>query len=736
MSYIFNTGAVRPNRLTSVKNQTYHKDYAKFCLTSMNNNLYRAFINKCLINWSFFKGGDGQWIFEEDIESFFLDESGDIRNRLKWTKNVIKPMVQQYVGNAIRLSYDATATCISDFVINKREADLQQLKAYEKVAELFPFFKDMIMENTNVQDTPLETEEFFYNTFVEDFDTDINNLIEYIAAEINIDEIKVQLARNLAICGLSVYKGGESSDNYVGEALNPMFYFWDMSAKKQDLSDAEHMGDWYYMDAPSIFERFQNLTSVEREAIENYSNQSNYNSMHKIVNGIYTQPSGKIPVYEVYWKDCEKRDYGYVLDEYGYPYYTMVNHPDSDYTDKDLIEPITEEHKESMGKSKKTSIYIDILRYCILIPQEEISCITGDIILDFGISTYQEKNSYSPSNVKFPYKSYAWVYDRGEVLTPLDDVIDPQRFLNRTLSVVESQMANMRGTGSVISKSAVDDRDGEAEINRNINSSKPIFVDTDRVGSVQNAIGTYGTNIGSGTLQMFQVIQSVEQGIQDVTGVNDAMAGTQGGSDVLVGVVEAQIQRGSLVQEPFYWALTSVLTQAYDHMATVGKMIYFDNPRKLTMMIGDKGFQRISITKDHLLQDYRTFIKRSESKEKGVNNGNALLWTLLQGQLIDDKIFSNLFNRSNPEQIADALRRYHKDKTQAANMAASQMAKDESSIKAQIGEQQAEDERVNQEMMVNSELMNEKQHAQEMDKINAKESAQTERELLKMNNTK
>ena len=70
MSYIFNTGAVRPNRLTSVKNQTYHKDYAKFCLTSMNNNLYRAFINKCLINWSFFKGGDGQWIFEEDIESF------------------------------------------------------------------------------------------------------------------------------------------------------------------------------------------------------------------------------------------------------------------------------------------------------------------------------------------------------------------------------------------------------------------------------------------------------------------------------------------------------------------------------------------------------------------------------------------------------------------------------------------------------------------------------------------
>jgi hypothetical protein len=85
----------------------------------MSNWLYRKYINKCLINWSFFKGQDGQWIFDEDVESFFLDESGDIRNRLKWTKNVIKPMVQQYVGNAIRLSYDAKATCISDFVINK-----------------------------------------------------------------------------------------------------------------------------------------------------------------------------------------------------------------------------------------------------------------------------------------------------------------------------------------------------------------------------------------------------------------------------------------------------------------------------------------------------------------------------------------------------------------------------------------------------------------------------------------
>jgi hypothetical protein len=730
MSYLFSTGNIRPNRLTSVKNKDYHRDYAKFCLSSMSNYIYRRYINKCLINWSFFKGQDGQWIFDEDVESFFLDESGDIRNRLKWTKNVIKPMVQQYVGNAIRLSYDAQARCISDFVINKREQDIRKLQSFQQIADALPFYKDIIKEFEPIKDTEFETLEFFNNTFVEDYEDDINNLINFIAEEINIDELKTQITRNLALCGIGIYKGFESGDNYCAESINPLFYFWDMSAKKPDLTDSEFMGEWYYMDAPSIFERFQGLTRDEREAIENYGNQ-NTNNVHKIVNGIYTQAAGKIPVYEVYWKDVDKRDYGWVMDEYGYPYYTMINHEDSPYTDKDLIEPQTEKHLEEMGGNKKHSIYVDVLRYCLLIPQEEIGNGLGDIILEFGIMPYQEKNLYDPSNVKFPYKCYTWVYDRGEVLTPLDDVIDPQRFLNRTMSVVESHMANMRGTGTVISKSAVDDRDGEADISRNINASKPIFVDTDRVGSVQNAIGTYGTNVGQGTLQLFQVIQTIQQSIQDVTGVNEAMTGTQGGGDVLVGVVEAQIQRGSLVQEPFYWALTSILRQAYEHIATVGKAIYYDNPRKLAMMVGDKGLQTIAITKDTLLQDYRIFIKRAESKEQGINNGNTLLFTLLQAQLIDQTIFSNLFNRATPDLISKALREHHKMKLQAQYMT------DKASVDAETEmiKNQNKDIEAQAQMAAQAEQqqvgMMERQHEQNMEEVSLKESAKLEREMLK-----
>jgi hypothetical protein len=692
----------------------------------MGNHAYRRYLDKCLVNWSFFKGGDGQWIFDEDIEAFFLDESGDIRNRLKWTKNVIKPMVQQYIGNAIRLAYDAKAQCISDFVINKREKELANIASMHKLADKTTFFSQAIKDSMGLSDTYQESEEKFYNLFVEEYEEDLNNLIEYVTNDININELKVQITRNLALSGLGIYKGFESGEKYNAEATNPLFFFWDMSAKKPDLTDAEFMGEWYYMDSPSIFENWNHLTKDQRNVIEAYGKNDN-KTIHKVINGIYTQAGGKVPVYEAYWKDVEKKDYGWVEDEFGYPFYTLINDPDSKYKDKDLIEPQTEKHKDEMGKKKKQSIYVDILRYCILIPREEVGGGEGDIVLEYGVVPYQQKNFNDPANVKFPYKCYTWTYDRGEILTPLDDVIDPQRFLNRTLSVIESHMTNMRGTGTVISKGAVDARDGEQDLVRNMNASKPIFVDTDRVGSVQNAVGQYGTNIGPGTLQMFQVIKEVQTSIQDVTGVNEAMTGTQGGSDALVGVVEAQIQRGSLVQEPFYWALTSVLSQAYEHIANVAKSIYYDNPRRLSMMVGDKGMQRIEITKDHLLQDYRIFVKRSESEEQAEQAGNTLLFTLLQAGMIEQDMFANLFGRATPDRIADALRKKARlqsqmqaDSDKAQIQGQQQGMQDQADIANMMGQAEAQEGEMDT-------LAKQAEHERELEKIAFKENLKKER---------
>jgi hypothetical protein len=667
MALFLETSQQRPNRLEEKKNEEYHVKFGRWCLQTINNTNYKRFVTKTLVNWSFYKGGDGQWIFEEDLEAFFLDESGDTRNRLKMTENIIRPMVNQYVGNAIRISYNAKAQATSDFAINQREKELKRLKFYEAVATAVPELDTLIRDRVPLGNSPIETEEIFENSWIDTHEEDINFLLEFVSKEIDMEEIKVQLTRHLAISGLGVYKGYEQNGRYMGEALDPLFFFWDMTAKKPDLSDAEYMGDWYYMDTPSLFEKYQDISSEDRLALERHSTNGSLD-IHKIINNYYTASTSKIPVYEVYWKDSEVHEYAWVLDSFKYPYYTRINHKSSEFTDKDIIDPPTDAHKDKMKGKNKSKIYVDVLRYCIFVPKEEIGGERGqDIVLEYGELDYQQKQAIDPSNVDFPYKCYTWTYDKGEVLSPLDDAINPQRFINRLKSVAESQVNNSRGSGTVIAKDAVDPRDGEETMVRAVNKSKPIFVDTTRTGSVQNSVGEYGNNIGQGTMNLFNIMEKTMQGVQQTTGINDAMNGTQGGSDQLVGVLESQIQRGSIVQEPFYWALTSILKQAFQHISSVGKRIYADNPRRLAIATGDRGMQNIILTKETALDEFKIFIERSEGEKSAIQTGNQLLFTLVQAGLIDQFRFANLFGRSDSDMIAKAMREYHAEKSQAAN---------------------------------------------------------------------
>ena len=150
------------------------------------------------------------------------------------------------------------------------------------------------------------------------------------------------------------------------------------------------------------------------------------------------------------------------------------------------------------------------------------------------------------------------------------------------------------------------------------------------------------------------------------------------------------------------------------------------------MMVGDKGLKNISITEDHLLQDYRIFIKRSESAEAGVNAGNQLLFTLLQAGLIDQVIFSNLFNRASPDVIARELRNYNRLKMQAeamAGQAQQQGIQQGLQQAANMQDQMAAQQQAAQEQQIGMQQM---AHQQEMDKIALKEGAKNERELVKI----
>jgi hypothetical protein len=722
---------IRPNRLEDKKNEEYHLKYSRWALGSLYDHVYRLFIDKTLINWSFYKGGDGQWIFDEDLTSFFTDESGDHKNRLKMVDNVIKPTVLQYVGNAVRMSYNAEAKATSDFAINKRDRELGKLKFFEAAGKAIPEVDGIIRDRVPLGETPIETEELFENSWVDEHEKDVNNMIKWIARDIDLEEIKVNITRNLAISGMGIYKGYEQNGRYRGESIDPLFFIWDTSSRKSDLSDSEYMGEWYYMDVASLFERFQDISHEGRTAIEQWSRTLGTHNVNKMVQKFYRVSNSKIPVYELYWKDVEEQEFAWVKDEFGYPYFTRINHEESEYTNKDIIDAPSDAHEDVLKGKKKAKIYVDILRYCIFIPKEEIGSKDDDIVLEYGELPYQQKDKFDPSSVSFPYKVYTWSFDKGEVMSPIDDMISPQRFMNRVKSVVESQINNIKGSGPIISKDAVDPRDGEEGIVRAVNKSKPVFVDTSRTGSVQNSIGSYGGPIGSGLEQLLNVHQHVQAQIQNTTGVNEAMTGTAGGSDALVGVLQTQIAQGSLVQEPFYWALTSILKQACQHMVTVGKRIYADNPRKLAIMAGDDGMERINITKDDLLEDHKIFIERTEGERSAIERGNQTLFTLYQMGLIDNYTFGNQYNRSTVDNVAVALRTYQKELAQAQNemdKVNAQRAEQERAAMQQAQQQQAA---MQQEMMNKQEQKEALDREHEMNQVLLKEGAKNDREEIK-----
>ena len=56
-----------------------------------------------------------------------------------------------------------------------------------------------------------------------------------------------------------------------------------------------------------------------------------------------------------------------------------------------------------------------------------------DLMNDFGLAPHQETEWNDLSNVKFPFKCFTWGYVDGEIMSPVDDAINPQRLINRIL---------------------------------------------------------------------------------------------------------------------------------------------------------------------------------------------------------------------------------------------------------------------------------------------------------------
>lgn len=727
----------KPNRVepgAGGKDEKYHLDYAKYCISNSGSDAYYRFIKKYQINKHFYSGR--QWGEKEDIETFLRDTDGNERNRIQIVFNIIRPLVENYRGNSNILRIGASCRSSSPRSITRKEEALQEKLFKRDVADQAPAFEQALMAGDNsVGRDEQETKQIFENKYVDEFALNIDRLMKYVEDLNNFEDLKFRAGEDMALAGISVVEGFEYGNHLRFENVPPDEFFWDTTARLYDLSDAGYMGRGYMALPSEIYEQYQ-VSEENMKNIEAYveSNSGAYYTNDNSLQDYYKRTGysdNRVPVYRVFWKDIEKIKYGYVQSEYG-DYKVLVRLDERDdegnlkYKESDLVTPpdtIAKPLKKKFGNKKMAYLTVDTLRYCVLIPSDVISKrVKGstdnpvrDIALEYGVYEYLEKTERDFRSVKYPFKCNCWGYIDGEVLSPVDDAISPQRFINRVLSVAENQINNSGGASFAYDASAVDPRGGEEQLLKDIASSRPVKLDSRGMG-MTNVLVPYDNNPKAGTYALFDIIPTMKGIVDQTTGVNEALRGESMGSDQLVGVTQSLIQRGSLMQEPFYRALQSVFTQMYQMTATVGKNMYIDNEAELHIAVGDDAAERIMLSKDMKLEDFRVFIKRDQDDETQKQTANQMLSIFLQMGLLDDKDFANLYDRSTPAEVTNALRINARAKIELER----QQAEADAAASEQAMAQEQQMMQQQQAMMGQQE---DKKHLQDIEKIYAKEDA-------------
>jgi len=516
----------KPNRITDKKDEKYHRDYGKYCVSNSYSVTYAEWLKKYSINKRFYSGK--QWTFDEDLETFLKDVDGNTRNRIQVVFNTIRPLVEQYRGNSNILRMGATCKSSSPLSITRKERALAEALFRFELAEQSDVFREA-MDDPNIGQTEQETTEIFENTYTDEYAESMNSLLRYSALKNDFKGLQILAGMDMALSGLCVNEGFEYNQQLIFERVDPSEFLWDTSAKLPDLTDSEFMGRAYMAMPTEIYEQYQvkdeDKKKIETFITNNSSSVNTYNSEIDNLNRRNGYSENRIPVYRVYWRDTDVYEFGYIQSEFDdYKVLVRLDSTDEDgnlkYKESDLVEPPKNRIGEKYFKKgkKKARLTVDTLRYCVFTPGDVIASGQSDavkskekvedIVYDYGVYEHQEVKQEDWRSVKFPFKCYTWGYVDGEVLSPVDDAISPQRFINRVLSVAENQINNSAGSNIIIDKSSIDPQDGEEGVMRSINNGRILTMNSRGLG-IPNTVGTYDATPKAGTYGLFDIIPTV-----------------------------------------------------------------------------------------------------------------------------------------------------------------------------------------------------------------------------------
>ena len=652
----------KPNRLADKKDIQYDLKWGRYGLWAGWDTRHELYLTLLFINKCFYV--DNQWIFDEDLEAFLKGTSSQGRNRIKQIFNEVRPLVNQYVGNSAAMDITIEARAFSSKAINRREEKFAELMFMSEVSmmadeELASYMR----EKLPIGETPKDTELMFENIYVDNYVDQMNSLITYTAEVSKWKMLQGILGLDMCLSGQATIKQIIHNQDYGWKRVDPERLLWDRNGTEWDLSDCDFRGEWDYMSPAIIFERWKNLSQLQREAIER---QSRVSDAAFINNGL-------IPVITMYFRDTNMYSYGYVLDETGYPFLTRINYTHTGeqnprYTTEDLLpaERLSDYQKSLLGGGNTKSIYVDELRFIEFIPKEAVPCpitdgnkeVVSDIVLANGIAPFQDTELEKISNVSYPYKTGIWTYMDGSTYTPISSLINPQRMINRVASVTDNLINNAKPDTVFMDEDLITDK---VQTLNDYYQGKPIFMSAKGRG-MQNAVTTQGRMLDASIGVYSNLQASFADRMSKMLGVNDALMGTSVGQHQLNGVTQMQEERASVIQEPFYSALINIFKQAAQATCNVGKRFYIQNERELSIIVGDKNITTVRLSKDLVNEDFRVFVERVPNKKEQISEANSLIFQLVQAQIMSPLTAASLYGRSTMEQVGKAWRESEKEK--------------------------------------------------------------------------
>ena len=738
---MFLTGQVKPSRLTATKGEKYHLDMARHCVgVGYYDRRHTDWLKKIALNKRFYKGD--QFVKDEDLSAFFLSATGDATTRIKMVFNIIRPMVEQYRGSSINMDFNGQVYAVGSQAYSRKIKRYERLDFYDDLARELPDqLSKAITDRLPVGRSKAETQKNFEDIDVDDVVETFNSFLSNLKKRNRLESYKLPFAQSMAFSGNVTNYPYEHHGHWAFRHVQSENFFWDRSAREYDLRDASFWGERWDVDNATIFETWQDMQQSDRLAIDNYdmNNADIYynqgNPGEATSSGVDMVKRGKTPVFRVIWVDTEEFEYGYVKDAYGEPYMDRINYTYEDedkprFTMEDVIplEQLPAEKKKRIGKKKTRKMKVDILRFCEFIPNEYTGVYKtnnggdyNDIVLKFGIFEGCERDPLSPFNILPPYITNFWSYVDGEALSPIDDSIDPQRLINRFISISENRINRSSSDFIAYDEDALPGEDGaEKTMLRDIAQGNPVRLRT-RGRGLPNAVMNVQSNISNSTFSMFNMVNSIVGFNQHTTGINSEMNGqASGGSEQLVGVTEALIQRGSILQQPFYNAISEVHLGLFNSMLTRGKRIYANNGTELYDMVGKEGAQIIKITKSMAMEDMACDIRRDAGDPILKQAANQTLDILADKGFIDKGTYATLYGRSTPESIGVALRRIAKEEAMAARAQSEQEAGLMQQVANEEATQQAKQQNLQAITMQREDQKMAAEHKNKIDQVVAK----------------